>query len=140
MASKIGDEHGAAKKANNIPIKNGYQKRLVEFDCGICFTIVGSCRSIIPASCKPKTIKTEPKIIIKIGISNPPKTFPADAHKMPITLKMPDKPSENANNFKAISERELFFVPQTYAKINGKRAIEQGDTDEIIPPKNEPIM
>ena len=54
-------------------------------------------------------------------------------------LKILDNPNEKANNFKAISANELFFVPQTYAKINGKSAIEQGDTDDIIPPKNEPI-
>lgn len=78
-------------------------------------------------------------MIIKIGMSNPPKTFPADAHKTPIMLKILDNPNEKANNFKAISANELFFVPQTYAKIKGKSAIEQGDTDDIIPPKNEPI-
>ncbi len=102
--------------------------------------IVGSCKSKIPASCNPKTIKTEPKIIIKIGMLNPPKTLPAEAHKIPMILKILDNPNENASNFIPKSENVVFLEPQTYAKINGKSAIEQGDTEEIIPPKNEPKM
>lgn len=70
----------------------------------------------------------------------PPKTFPAEAHKIPIILKILDNPSEKASNFIPKSEYVEFFVPQTYAKINGKSAIEQGETEEIIPPKNDPIM
>lgn len=102
-------------------------------------TIVGSCKSIIPANCNPKTINTEPKSNIKIGMSNPPKTFPADAQRIPITLKILESPSEKASNFIPKSE-VVFLAPQTYAKINGNNAIEHGETDDIIPPKNDPMI
>lgn len=103
IATNIGVEQGEAKNANKTPIKNGYQNKLVDSLLGIFLTTVGMGISMIPVSCSPNAINTEPKIINKTGEAKLPKTLPETAQnnpKMPITV---DKPTEKDNNFRTSS-------------------------------------
>lgn len=107
MANKTGEEQGDAKKANKIPIRNGYKNKLEDEPCGIFLTKAGICISSTSISCNPKTISIEAKIINKMFKLNPAKALPVNAHNKPIMPKTEDNPAENDNNLTAITE--FFF-------------------------------
>jgi hypothetical protein len=135
ILAKIGVEHGVPISANTAPRISGYKKSLLSSFFGISLIIMGSSKSIKPRTFNPIIKIIEATIKAKYGF--PIKILPVNAHNPPIKAKIMPEPITKIHIWSSVFKGFASEYPPMYPIIKGNIESEQGESDEIKPPKND---